>query len=80
MKDDLKKSLENAGFMHIHEYVDEHIFGDGELKDRLAALHQYQLASESFHLPGGDGFSLSLIHISLVAPWSSGQDTALSRR
>lgn len=57
MKDDLKKSLENAGFMHIHEYVDEHIFGDAELKDRLAALHQYQLASESFHLPGGDGFS-----------------------
>ncbi len=57
MKDDLKKELEDAGFMHIHEYVDDRICGDSEPKDRVSALQNYQQASEKFHLPGGDGFS-----------------------
>ena len=57
MKDDLRKSLKDAGFMHIHEYVDEHIYHSGDCEKQVSAIHQYQVASDQFHLPGGDGFS-----------------------
>lgn len=57
MKDDLKKNLKDAGFMHIHEYVEEHILEGDDSQEKIKALHQYQTASDNFHLPGGDGFS-----------------------
>lgn len=57
MKEDLKKELEDAGFMHIHEYVDDCICGAADPAEKISALQLYQQASEKFHLPGGDGFS-----------------------
>lgn len=56
MKDDLKNNLINAGFMHIHEYVEEHILENDDYQEKIIALHQYQTASDDFHLSGGDGF------------------------
>ncbi len=57
MKKESRDSLKDAGFMHIDEYVKNSIHAGNNCYKQVSELKQYQLASDNFHKPGGDGFS-----------------------